>query len=882
MKTSKRNSQWLSDTYELPSGDSPWTSQTPIIEGKLRKVRLDSTSTTSNLVTYEKLDIQAGDKLLIKSSSDANYSQEITVEGVTVSAGAGTMTYDASRSNESGANGISAFFGGAVVPSTFGGQHWKFSDDGYRAWIIGPAADYLYIRQLELAVPFDLGSIQSVSATLPVTYITGMGFQFANRGRFLYVPVDIGSYASWGFTRWVLSTPYDISTAMSPTQYATSAFAGSADYLNSAFAFNEDGTRFITFRKASNQVTWGVCSTPWDLQTFSATTSGLTVGELHANFSDDGKYAVFLFDDIASASGAYFKILDMTAAPATYTGSWATVPFTSISEYGAAASYGLSTSNNTYSVTCMSNDLRYISKIPYTNSTSYTAAFTTTLGEKTSIDISTQGLTSVPEDGYLYISAAPKYKFAVNNSSQYRSILNERLATWSSTTTSATIYSDKETLVSVGDTVLLNNEDSVTVTSVTTTSKPRVSFTAGANAGRYVQSKIFGHTGSNVVGRGVNPRFNFSNDGSKLFILVGSPDTTATRLAGMYQYDLGTPWDISTAEPSAIPFIDHKDISREYSDDNIPMVYNSAAVAPVGLRSILDFEFSTDGTSVMFLFLDNGTMDYKFVHMQLDRAYDILGPRTVTVNIKYFGLSTSYSWPWGFMFNNDGSEFWVREYHTSGSPAYFYSTSSPTNWNPDISSLSVNSYRTGVYWHQTGARFTPDGSEVVLFGRPDSTNPSFTDNTYGMKVIDLPTTNSFTGVVDTDATLVTTFPAGDSQSGVGTSDHRFSPDGLHWYTMNISGIMHQWDIMLKDGYQHVIEFTTQSTAPDSVWLPDNSESVTLIESSFSAGSIDDIAADVTYTTEDPIDMTGATSIKFKIDPPGGVPAEISSIRVDLQ
>ena len=886
MKTITRNSQWLSDVYQTPSGDPAWTSQTPIIEAKLKKIALDSSSTTSTLVTYEKVDLQTGDKLLIKSSTDPNYNQEIAVEGATTSTGLGTVEFDSDRSHIVAGNTpfYNYFNTGNFYQNIFGLNNWKFSDDGMRAWITSPETGIKNtLLQIELSVPFSLNSITSVSGSLLLLNQYGSGWGFANKGRYLFVSSDYG-YADSSFNRYILSTPYDISTRHTKTAYYNSTIGNLNDYACSTFAFSEDGTKFMAIRYQNTYTFWGTCSKPFDLRTFVKTNSSADANMSGVVLTEDGKYGIKFNVGVNLQTGS-LRFYDMSSGPAAYTASYTNYPFGNITGFSNSNLWEEDTSSGVYSPTFISNDLRYIGYIPAStgaDSANTLNVFKTTLGTKTSIDVSTQGLTSVPENGYLYIQSKPKFKYAITDNLKSPAIKNDRLAMWSSTTNQAVVYSDKDALVNVGDTILLNNTDPVTVTSVSVANRPRISFTTGLTAARYVQNKTFSLSGVFGTTNPPNtPRFNFSKDGSKLFFVLSTKTGSADNLAGLYQYDLSTPWDISTAEPSAVPYISNQDLLHP-DDLETHIAYNDGIYAPTStLGSITDFAFSPDGRKVLFIYRAGFYYAYNSAYLELSRPYDLTSTRiSSTLGTTYNSGNTNYFFQ-GFEFNLTGTQI-LLSYYNSGNA--FLENVNQFAFSEEYRPIMTWT-TSGIFGGNSGLygtlRITPDGSEIVQFGSHTTTDNPFTHITRGMHITSLITNNTFQGQTSLSGQSPVNFDEGSVTASDRIVDHRFSRDGMRWYAMSESGILHQWDCMQKDGYQHTIQFAAQSSAPTSVWLPDNSVSATLVETSFTTDSVDHATAAVTYTTEQPITMSDTNYIRFKLDTPDGIPAEIDTIRVDL-
>ena len=89
MRALSRNSKWTSKKYSQEAGENNWALATPKIEARHPRITLDSESSATELVSYQNLDVETGDKLLVKLS-DGNY-HEVVVESVAKNNPAGTF-----------------------------------------------------------------------------------------------------------------------------------------------------------------------------------------------------------------------------------------------------------------------------------------------------------------------------------------------------------------------------------------------------------------------------------------------------------------------------------------------------------------------------------------------------------------------------------------------------------------------------------------------------------------------------------------------------------------------------------------------------------------------------------------------------------------------
>ena len=127
MRALSRNSKWTSKKYSQEAGENNWALATPKIEARHPRITLDSESSATELVSYQNLDVETGDKLLVKLS-DGKY-HEVVVESVTKNNPAGTFEI----SREIADNTYWTITGEQALSATYPGQR-IFSNDGTKLW----------------------------------------------------------------------------------------------------------------------------------------------------------------------------------------------------------------------------------------------------------------------------------------------------------------------------------------------------------------------------------------------------------------------------------------------------------------------------------------------------------------------------------------------------------------------------------------------------------------------------------------------------------------------------------------------------------------------------------------------------------------------------
>jgi sugar lactone lactonase YvrE len=163
----------------------------------------------------------------------------------------------------------------------------------------------------------------------------------------------------------------------------------------------------------------------------------------------------------------------------------------------------------------------------------------------------------------------------------------------------------------------------------------------------------------------------FKTDGTSFYIVGRTGDK-------VYQYDLSTAWDLSTASYA----------SKSFS-------YGQGEGLPMCVR------FKPDGTKMYIVGLNNDTI-YQY---SLSTAWDV---STASYDSKSFSVTSQEASPSSFVFNSDGTKLILCGYSTDSlyeytlSTAYDISTASYTSvsYNPSVTNpfdMTVNSDGTKLY-----------------------------------------------------------------------------------------------------------------------------------------------------------------------------------------
>jgi hypothetical protein len=880
MKATQRDSFWSSDTYLQEVGDDDWATCTSLIEAQYKKVTLEPTSTATSLITSDDVDIQSGDPLLVKVGEV--YS-EIQAEGASPNTPGANVSIvpSLSQAKATPSTVITDLIGQVPQSTTWHGNQNVFSDDGMRVWMLNGFSwavntDNTW-SQVELSEPFNLNSATSISGSFVAKRgVTYSSWCWANKGRYIFATTPITGYIA----RWTCSTPYDMSTASNEYQMRNATYISTTynGWIN--MCWSDDGLRWM-MKYYNAAFVYGTCTTPFDWNggvTNLGVLSEISIGGVdseYLNFYEGGVCGVGYEIDNADPAFCFVDLIRLTVPcdPTT-----AVVTRRTFNTLDYTAYMDVTTNNNGEMRYVADRNLRYVVLFAEFSNLRYKAWMTlkTDVGDSKIIDISTQGLSGVPTE--VYVTKAPTLKIATSHGTTPR-LFNERLALWCSTTTTATIISSDETLLSVGDTVLLNNTDSVTITGVTSTSGA-----AAYTTGKYVQSKATGMTQFAVIGGvptyGWGPNFQFSSNGMRLFVLRGSvAQNIADYSAGLYVFDLTVPWDISTLSDDPTQFMPSTDL---FSDGGITLYTDIFVGNRADSFQPSAIHISPDGLT--FNIMAKYGRYYVVITITVTEPWNIYSPRTsIESRVTSGAVSTSYSEPIDMVFGVNGDKAWIVDgYRAYNYGHYFkqYNCSTPHNFASGFTS-SGPWYHTTSNLYSAKFRLNPSGDRLYgagsMLGQLGQVSIDDTPDS-GYKYLDI---SSSPNTIPTTGTWITTATLDNRNAFSGqVGDFKFSPDGLRLYLMNTDGIIYQWDFKEGAHTEYNITFETQASAPTSVYFPDESVAPTMTTSDPSPIG-NSPYANVTHTGSE-LSISGARSINMKLDGGSAIGAVVDTIRVDMK
>jgi DNA-binding beta-propeller fold protein YncE len=220
----------------------------------------------------------------------------------------------------------------------------------------------------------------------------------------------------------------------------------------------------------------------------------------------------------------------------------------------------------------------------------------------------------------------------------------------------------------------------------------------------------------------------FKPNGTKLYVLGVITDD-------IFEYDLSTAWDISTATYTAAVSVGGNSYGMYFRSDGAKFyimdlggnvyqwslssawdittsTYDSVSFSVTGQdTSPRDVAFNDDGTKMFII----GESNDKIYQYSLSSAWDISSASYDTVEFSVFSQDNN---PVGIVFNPDGTKFWI--YGFLNQSVFEYSLSSP--WDLSTASYSSVSFSTaGQLAGGLGLTFSSGGDKMYVSANIDDT-----------------------------------------------------------------------------------------------------------------------------------------------------------------
>ena len=508
------------------------------------------------------------------------------------------------------------------------------SEDGSKMFIIGHAG--LEVNQYALSTNFDV-TTATHSGFFDVSGEEGAsrGITFGQDGYRMYITGSDGDEIN----QYYLPTPYDVTTAQLTTTLTVSDQEGDPQGL----AISAEGTKIYTIGTSDDEV---------DQYDINLGLEGFT--ETAANDgSVEGSLTIYLTgDSFTNAGGTLTETTDYTIdnLPSGLT------PNLSVSSDGLSAILTLG-SNATYD-----QNIYDVTDLQFTFENS---AFT---GNDASVIINTAGASSnvsIDFDDNPSIEYGEGYDLSLGASSS--GVLGLRGE--ESNPTDITFSPDGLSMFVVGSGHDEVNQYDLSISYDVTTAQ---------HNGKY-----------DVSGQLKDPSgLAFNNDGSRMFI-VGCWDVTQCNDDNVYQYDLSTPYDVTSAQ------------------------YNSEFQ---NIANQIDFpqsiSFNDDGSKMYIAGIVTGGFDI-VIQYSLSTSFDV----TSVVSHSSKSLSSDMTFPTGVTFSKDGTRMFLTDVNNENSDDRVYQYDLFVAFDVTTAQYSGNSIKVNrEESNPDGVAFSTNGKRMFIVG----------------------------------------------------------------------------------------------------------------------------------------------------------------------
>lgn len=705
-----------------------------------------------------------------------------------------------------------------IAPTSVGAVQGVFlKSDGTQIYFADSTGDA--IRQYKLTTAWDLNTIVSEDKFLAINPTDGNAETspyspfIDSTGTRLFV-MGAGTDTVFRFT---LTTAWDVSTAV----FHSKRSVATEETGPTGMTWRADGTKFYVFGTTGDDITQYDLSTAWDLSTATP------VGTFSVASVDATMYGIFIHPSGTSFYGVgsgytnatygrmiheYSLSTDWSITSASYLRNKLTR-----SRLKSAANIQFNnTGNRLYLLDVSSQCLNQ-----YQLSTAWDVSTLSPLATDGSKDLrleaqdtATRGFYIKPDGTALYTVGTTNdrvYQYSLTtawdiSTAVYQNFYNVRKYSTTAVASTTATGASGQAIITVASTTgievaqmvtgtgISGNPSNVWVTAINTSTR---AVTLSANL-----TAAASGTYSFWYGLQTPSALTFNPDGTKMYVTCYTDDAN-------HEYNLSTPWDITTATPS----------------------YRTNTLSATE-TTMLGMMFNPDGTRVFV----TGTGADAVLQWDLTTPYDI---RTIVSSsyrlFRTYGIMqrSGSKWQWylggigsapsGFTFNNDGTILYVSDDSPDGI------TSVPLNTAWDVSTAQPdNAIRLSVDQYVS--------SPQSLFINRDGTKMYITDGT-GDKIVEFNITN---GNIDT-AVYVQQFAVGaQDTSPVSVS---FSDDGLTMFLLGQTaianaglgivaseeyiyqyGLTTAWDISTASFSNKFFRVTPQLTSPAGIYFkPDGTK-----------------------------------------------------------
>ena len=403
-----------------------------------------------------------------------------------------------------------------------------FKPDGTKMYVVGQGNDALYQYTLSTAWDLSSASYDSVSFSLSSQDTGTLGLFFKQDGTKFY----IAGNGNDTIFEYDLSTAWDISTA----SYSTNSFSvASQDATPAGVFFKQDGLQMFVVGLQNNSVYQYSLSTAWDVSTASYDSKSLSVASQSTGasglfFNPDGD-KVWVTATVGDSVYQYTLSTDWDVSTASYD----SISFSLASQDGGPRGFFFKSDGSKMYLTGSANDTIY----QYSTAAAAPAAWTDPdLGNASydSVSFSVAGEESIPIGLFFKPDGLKMYVSGPNSDSVFQYSLSTAYDVSTASYDSVSFSASSQDL-SVAGVYFKPDGTKMYLVGYTGDSVYQYSLSTSWD----LSTASYDSVSYSVASQASTPfALVFGADGSKMFVTDGSSDAVK-------EYSLSTDWDISTA-----------------------------------------------------------------------------------------------------------------------------------------------------------------------------------------------------------------------------------------------------------------------------------------------------------------------------------------------
>jgi hypothetical protein len=769
MYATKNNANWNSVTFEQGVGETDWAAYQVQLTGASRQFGINTAATTAtSLSTYDGFMLQSGQTLLLSTNGTTLTSGTAGV--ITTTAGlfpAPTLNAGFSSASLASLAGQSTFANG-----------YCFKPDGTKLWRVSSAGT---LQEYDLSTPFNITTAVLNGRTYSGFCNTSGAVAFTSDGLTMATFIATGTLAYY-----ILGIAWDITTAggrnsitIPTTTLACRQMRISPDGnfligMSNGAAGNTTGQNAIRVWQIPTPNVLGSIATSQPALYLSSTFATTASGYGTFDFTPDGK--VFLVLRSTGTTTPAMTLLayactipwNPSAGNITQIGSNFNVPTADFPAFGATTGMGFVMDSNG------TNFMIMLGGTPVGLGT-----YNTNINTKYNVNISSFGLSAAPIRAYYQ---APRVFVDMEAAPGQVSLTTTEQDFISGTTSQVIFGANGTNLLAAGNPLRLNNNNTVTTTTVT-------QGTANGLPARQINGTgatyIFA-SGVTANSMGLPLQANairLRPDGSSLYVVNANTNV-------IYQYNLSTPWNLTTASLFNI------------------VVLSSSITGNQSFINVQGIEFNATGTRMFLNGNNQSTSLLSVFEFTLSVPYQI--GTAIYLRRRDYVASSSFPNNLGGRFNETGTQFYFLTLSAGGVYQLQYmnlSTPYDTSTMGSLNAVSSGNANVGT----SPPTLTPGGN--FIFVAQNFSQLQFINTANNIA--------SFNVGYSCDQDIgAINYPVLGTVSSQACD---FSPDGMRMFAFFSNGnIIRAYRVRTRPLTQYTAQFATQATTTTSVFFPDNS------------------------------------------------------------